>query len=164
MRNLERNLSWILLLTLTLMLLAQVIARYIFFTSISWIEEFSRIVFIWFIYLSISWIIIQGRHIRVTALDYILPPSWRWSFALLADLIWLAFNVLMAWFGFLFVRSEIEVHSETAILQIPDAVVHAIIPIGFALMAVRLTQHMVRVYVRGGPEVLYDTEKVEEEL
>ena len=93
-----------------------------------------------------------------------MPPSWRWSFALLADLIWLAFNVLMAWFGFLFVRSEIEVYSETAILQIPDAVVHAIIPIGFALMAVRLTQHMVRVYVRGGPEVLYDTEKVEEEL
>ena len=72
-RNIERNVSWLLLLALTLMLTAQIIARYVFFTSINWIEEFSRIVFVWFIYLSISWIIIQGRHIRVTALDMILP-------------------------------------------------------------------------------------------
>ncbi len=163
MRNFERNLSWILLLTLTLMLSAQVIARYIFFTSISWIEEFSRIVFIWFIYLSISWIIIQGRHIRVNVIELILPPAWRRSFALLSDLIWLAFSVLMTWFGFLFVRSEIEVYSETAILQIPEAAVHAIIPIGFGLMTIRLIQHMVRVYIYKGPEVLYDTEKLEEE-
>ncbi len=145
------------------MLAVQVVARYIFFTSISWIEEFSRIVFIWFIYLSISWIIIQGRHIRVNVIELILPPAWRRSFALLSDLIWLAFSVLMTWFGFLFVRSEIEVYSETAILQIPEAAVHAIIPIGFGLMTIRLIQHMVRVYIYKGQEVLYDTEKVEEE-
>ncbi len=145
------------------MLAVQVVARYIFFTSISWIEEFSRIVFIWFIYLSISWIIIQGRHIRVNVIELILPPAWRWYFALLSDLIWLAFSVLMTWFGFLFVRSEIEVYSETAILQIPEAAVHAIIPIGFGLMTIRLIQHMVRVYIYKGQEVLYDTEKVEEE-
>ena len=69
----------------------------------------------------------------------------------------------MTWFGFLFVRSEIEVYSETAILQIPEAAVHAIIPIGFGLMTIRLIQHMVRVYIYKGQEVLYDTEKVEEE-
>lgn len=163
MRNIERNLSWLLLLSLTLMLAAQVIARYIFFTSISWIEEFSRIVFIWFIYLSISWIIIQGRHIRVTALDLVLPPSWRLPFAILADGIWLFFNGFMAYYGFMFVWSEIETYSETAILRLPHALVHAIIPIGFGLMTIRLVQHMIRVYVRGGPEILLDTEKLEEE-
>ena len=68
MKNFERNTSWVLLFSLTIMLTVQIIARYIFFTSINWIEEFSRIIFIWFIYLSISWIITQGRHIRVTAL------------------------------------------------------------------------------------------------
>ncbi|MFP6869484.1 MAG: TRAP transporter small permease [Nitrospinota bacterium] len=164
MRNFERNLSWILLLTLTLMLSAQVIARYVFFTSISWIEEGSRIVFIWFIYLTISWIIIQGRHIRVNAIELILPPAWSRLIAFVADLIWLAFNALMTWYGYLYVMSEIEVYSETAILQIPEAAVHAIIPLGFALMTVRLVQHMVRVYIYKGPEVLYETEKLEEEL
>ena len=164
MRNLERNSAWLLLVALTFMLAVQVVARYVFFTSISWIEEFSRIVFIWFIYLSISWIIIQGRHIRVTAIDLILPPSWQRPFALLADLLWLAFNVFMTYYGYLFVMTEIEVYSETAILQLPEALVHAIIPIGFGLMTVRLAQHMVRVYIYKGPEVLYDTEKLEEEL
>jgi len=158
MRNFERNLSWILLLTLTLMLSAQVIARYVFF------EEGSRIVFIWFIYLTISWIIIQGRHIRVNAIELILPPAWSRLIAFVADLIWLAFNALMTWYGYLYVMSEIEVYSETAILQIPEAAVHAIIPLGFALMTVRLVQHMVRVYIYKGPEVLYETEKLEEEL
>lgn len=163
MRHIERNLSWMLLLTLALMLLVQVVARYIFFTSISWIEEFSRIVFIWFIYLTISWIILQGRHIRVNAIDLIMPASWARPVAFLADALWMAFNVLMTYFGYLYVRSEIDVWSETDILQIPEAAVHSIIPIGFGLMTIRLAQYMYRVYVKGEPEVLYDVEKQEEE-
>ena len=164
MRNIERNLSWVLLLVLTLMLTAQVIARYIFFTSISWIEEFSRIVFIWYIYISISWIILQGRHIRVNVLDMVMPKKWTRPFYILADFIWLFFNILMTYYGYQYVMSEIEVYSETAILQIPEAAVHAIIPIGFALMTVRLAQHMIRVYIHGGPEVVYEIERTEEEL
>lgn len=163
MRHIERNLSWMLLLTLALMLLAQVVARYIFFTSISWIEEFSRIVFIWFIYLTISWIILQGRHIRVNAIDLIMPASWARPIAFVADALWMVFNVLMTYFGYLYVRSEIDVWSETDILQIPEAAVHSIIPIGFGLMTIRLAQYMYRVYVKGEPEVLYDVEKQEEE-
>jgi len=161
--HIERNLSWVLLLVLTIMLLVQVVARYVFYTSIAWIEEFSRVVFIWFIYLAISWIIIQGRHIRVNAIDILLPPVLRRSLALLSDLVWLAFNLLMTWWGYLFVMTEIRVYSETAILEIPHAVVHAIIPLGFGFMSLRLIQYMVRVYVRGGPEVLYETEQLEEE-
>ncbi len=163
MRNIERNLSWVLLLALTLMLTAQVIARYVFFTSISWIEEFSRIVFIWFIYLTISWIILQGRHIRVNAIEMLLPASWVRPVAFFADCLWMAFNVLMTYFGVLFVYTEIEVWSETDILQIPEAAVHSIIPIGFGLMTLRLAQYMYRVYVKGEPEVLYDVEKQVEE-
>ena len=163
MRHIERNLSWMLLLTLALMLLAQVVARYIFFTSISWIEEFSRIVFIWFIYLTISWIILQGRHIRVNAIDLIMPASWARPIAFVADALWMVFNILMTYFGYLYVRSEIDVWSETDILQIPEAAVHSIIPIGFGLMTIRLAQYMYRVYVKGEPEVLYDVEKQEEE-
>ncbi len=163
-RNIERNVSWLLLLALTLMLTAQIIARYVFYTSINWIEEFSRIVFVWFIYLSISWIIIQGRHIRVTALDMILPDLWKSSFSIFADSLWLLFNIVMTYYGFLFVWSEIENYSETDVLEIPEAIVHGIIPVGFALMTIRLAFHMYRVYILGGPEVLYQTEKLDEEV
>ena len=163
MKNFERNTAWVLLFSLTIMLTVQIIARYIFFTSINWIEEFSRIIFIWFIYLSISWIITQGRHIRVTALDLIMPESMKWGFSLFADTLWLAFNLIMTYYGFMFVRSEIVIYSETDVLEIPEAIVHGIIPVGFALMSVRLIIHMHRVYVLGGPEAIYETEKLEEE-
>lgn len=163
-RNFERNFSWLLLLALTLMLTAQIITRYVFFTSINWIEEFSRIVFVWFIYLSISWIIIQGRHIRVTALDMILPDLWKSSFSIFADFLWLFFNIIMTYYGALFVWSEIVNYSETDVLEIPEAIVHGIIPVGFALMTVRLAAHMYRVYIMGEPEVLYQTEKLDEEV
>lgn len=159
----ERQISWVLLLALTLMLTAQIVARYVFFTSISWIEEFSRIIFIWYIYLSISWITLQGRHIRVNAIDLMVPASWRRPIGLIGDLIWLGFGLLLTYYGYLFVMTEIEVYSETEILEIPHAFVHAIIPIGFGLMSLRLIQAMVRVYWRGGPEALYLVEKQEEE-
>jgi TRAP-type C4-dicarboxylate transport system permease small subunit len=159
----ERQLSWMLLLALTLMLTAQIIARYVFFTSISWIEEFSRIIFIWYIYLSISWITLQGRHIRVNAIDLVVPASWRKPIGLFGDLVWLGFCLLLAYYGYRFVMTEIEVYSETAILHLPHAIVHAIIPVGFGLMSVRLIQTMIRVYWRGGPEALYLVERQEEE-
>jgi len=162
-RNLERNLSWLLLVTLTLMLTSQIVARYVFFTSISWVEEFSRIVFIWYIYLSISWIIIQGRHVRVNVLQYVVPEFLLKYFNFLADSLWLLFNVVLGYYGVLFVISEITVYEETAELEIPVAIVHAIIPIGFTIMAFRLIQYMVRVYVKGEPEVVFDTEKLDEE-
>ena len=145
------------------MLTSQIVARYVFFTSISWVEEFSRIVFIWYIYLSISWIIIQGRHVRVNVLQYVVPEFLLKYFNFLADSLWLLFNVVLGYYGVLFVISEITVYEETAELEIPVAIVHAIIPIGFTIMAFRLIQYMVRVYVKGEPEVVFDTEKLDEE-
>lgn len=163
MRNIERDISWVLLLALTLMLTAQIIARYVFFTSIGWIEEFSRIIFVWYIYLSISWIVIQGRHIRVNAIDLMVPASWRKPIGLLGDFVWLAFGLLLAYYGWRFVLTEIEVYSETEILYIPHAFVHAIIPVGFLLMSARLLQYMVRVHLRREPEVVYEVERQEDE-
>ena len=163
MNQFERRFSWVLLIALTLMLTVQIIARYVFFTSISWIEEFSRIIFIWYIYLSVSWITLQGRHIRVNAIDLMVPASWRRPIGLIGDLVWLGFGLLLTYYGYRFVITEIEVYSETAILHIPHAFVHAIIPVGFGLMSVRLIQTMVRVYWRGGPEALYLVERQEDE-
>ena len=163
MRNLERNLSWVLLLTLTVMLSVQIVARYLFYTTFSWIEEFSRVVFIWFIYLSISWIIIQGRHVRVNVLQYFLPKSFIKPFYFFADLLWLIFNLVMTYAGYLFLESEMNPLQRTATLEIPEPIIHAIIPIGFGLMSVRLILYMYRVYVKKEPEIIFDTEKTDEE-
>lgn len=163
MANLERHGTWLSLLALTIMLTIQVIARYVFFTSFGWIEEFSRIIFVWFLYFSMSWIVLQGRHIRIDAIELILPVSLRRWIAVLADSIWLAFNLVMTYYGTRLILSEFQIYSETPILHIPHALVHAVIPIGFGLMTVRLIQYMVRVYIKDGPEILFQTEKLEEE-
>lgn len=163
MANFERHGTWLTLLTLTILLTIQAIARYVFFTSFGWIEEFSRIIFVWFLYFSMSWVVLQGRHIRVDAIELILPVFLKRWVAVFADSIWLAFNLVMTYYGARLILSEIRIYSETPILHIPHALVHAVIPIGFGLMTVRLIQYMVRVYYKDGPGVLYQTEKMEEE-
>ncbi len=77
--------------------------------------------------------------------------------------MWLIFNIVMTYAGFLFLAEEMNPLQRTATLEIPEPIIHAIIPIGFGLMSMRLIFYMYRVYVKNEPEVIFDTEKTDEE-
>ena len=137
-QNFERWISMFFIAALSIMLFVEVLSRYVFYTSVGWISEISGFMFVWFIYLSISYITGQNTHIRVQILDFLLPPKWIQRVDLCMNVLWLAFNGLMTFYGIQLVLSVVRYPFRSTILDISMAIPYAIIPIAFGLMSVRL--------------------------
>ncbi|MBW2146200.1 MAG: TRAP transporter small permease [Deltaproteobacteria bacterium] len=152
----ERVISVILLAFLSIILFIEVLFRYIFYTSVGWIGEISGFVFIWFIYLSISHITKKGAHIRVEIVNMFLPRRWLNYLDFCTNLLWLAFNLLMTYYGIQLILSVIRYPFRTPILDISMAYPYAIIPLAFGTMTVRLLVNMRRDFIRSNTKQKFE--------
>jgi len=138
-RNFERWVAVFLIAFLTAILFVEVLYRYLLYKSVGWISEFSGFIFVWFLYLSVSYITGQNSHIRVQILDLFTPKRYIQYVDLGMGFLWLAFNVLMTYYGIQLVLSVIQYPFKTPILDISMAYPYAIIPLSFGLMTIRLS-------------------------
>lgn len=113
-----------------------VITRYFYSLSLPELEEFTVIIFIWFLYFSMMYCMRKNSHIRVNVIDLILPPKGRLAVSILANLILLAFNVGMIIFSARLVHFNFGPFGATSImLGIPDYVVYGILPLSFSIFS-----------------------------
>ena len=141
-QNFERWVSIFLIAFLAVILFVEVLFRYIFYRSVGWINEFSGFIFVWFIYLSISYITGKRAHIRVQILDLFLPQRFIRYVDVGMDSLWLAFNGLMTYYGLQLVLSVFQYPFRTPILDISMAYPYSIIPLAFGLMTIRLSVNL----------------------
>ena len=66
LNNIESYICRALLATFVCLLFAQIVSREAFGYSISWIEELSVYMFVWFVYFGASYAAKMGAHNRVT--------------------------------------------------------------------------------------------------
>lgn len=60
---------------MTLLVIAEVVARYLLNSSMGFSNELSRVLFVWTIFLGMPLVLSRGRHVGITILDRILPAS-----------------------------------------------------------------------------------------
>ena len=65
--NLEKYCCVVLMSVMTVIIFVQVVARYVFQNSLSWSEELARYIFIWLVYLGISYGCQMRKHIKIDA-------------------------------------------------------------------------------------------------
>src|SRR5690606_31541245 len=92
--NIEQLISNLCLAALVVVLGLQIVFRYVLGIGLSWSEEVSRFLFIWFVYVSASLAARAGTHVRVTAFVDMLPPRAGHLVRIAADLIWIGFNAI----------------------------------------------------------------------
>ena len=151
-QNFERWVSVFFIAFLAVILFVEVLFRYVLYRSVGWISEFSGFIFVWFIYLSISYVTGKNEHIRVQILDLFLPKPWLRYVDMAMNCLWLAFNGLMTYYGIQLVLSVFEYPFRTPILDISMAFPYAIIPLAFGLMTIRLSINMYHDMIRGQSE------------
>jgi len=59
---------------MTVLVIAEVFARYLLNSSMGFSNELSRVLFVWTIFLGMPLALSRGRHVGITILDRILPP------------------------------------------------------------------------------------------
>ena len=141
----------VLLAVMTAAIFYQVVMRYVFNAAPSWTEELTRYAFIWCAYFGVSLGVKKNAHISVMAAVNLLPQKGQKIMHIVANLIFLAFAVLILWLGIKTTSQIKMLGRKSPAMEIPMYWVYAASPVGFLCIILRLVQsiyHQIREFNR----------------
>ena len=141
--NVEEILMVLLLIALSLVMMAQVIARYVFHAGFTWAEEFCRYCFVYSGMLSAGYCIRKGVGLRVDALYGFFPKFLKTAIDLGGKLL---LTAVYAYLAFGSIKLIANTTSISTAMQLPMQYVYAAIPLGFGLGAIRGVQDLVKFF------------------
>ena len=132
----EDSLLVLALISMLTMALTQIVLRNFFDSGFLWAESFLRILVLWVAMLGAMVATRERNHISIDLLSRILSPSIYKPLSILATLFAVAVCATAAWYSLEYVGYEYE--DETiAFAEVPVWVCQSILPVGFAVMALR---------------------------
>lgn len=141
--HLEKYLLVVLLSSTVILIAFQVFMRYVMENSLSWTEELARFLFIWMVYIGISYGVKERRHIRVDAALHLLPKKAQKLIRIFADVLFIVFCILIIKQGLLVAMDLYKFGQTSPALSIPMAYVYLASPVGLSLTAIRLLQNII---------------------
>ena len=126
-----------------LILLAQVIMRYVFSRPLTWSEEAARFIFVYVSFIGISYAYRQKGHIRMEVVVNLFPQAVRRGLEVLINLGTIALFCYMVPFSFRFIGIQAGVKATAT--HIPMSIVYTALPLGMALSCVRLLISSLRI-------------------
>lgn len=134
---------------MSVLLFVQVIMRYVVGQSLSWSEELARYIFIWLIYLGISYGAKIMKHIKIEAALAAFPERLRPYVVILGDIIFLCFALYICYAGHNMVVRQMRLGQTSPAMGMPMWILYAAPMVGFGLTAIRQLQtiiHRVRTF------------------
>ena len=142
--NLEEMILIFLLVCMVFIMGIQILARYCFNTSLSWSEELTQYLFVWSVFLSISYCVKKRISIKIEQFLIILPPKAQIALRLVRHTLVLVFCVIMIPFCITYVAQAVESHATSAALRLPLYYIQSAPLVGFLLLIVRVIQAWIR--------------------
>src|SRR5687767_12004462 len=125
---------------MTVLTVVQVVLRYGFGTGLVWSLEATTYSFAWLVLIGMSYGVRTEAHIAVDLVTSRLSPSAARVFAIVALVAGLAYCALMIYGSSLFVDRLMALGTNARDIPLPRWVLTGIMPIAFALLALRLVQ------------------------
>jgi C4-dicarboxylate transporter DctQ subunit len=142
--RLEEGLLALLLGVMVSITFMQVIARYIFNYSFVWALEVTTVLFAWLIFLGMSYGVRVGSHIGVDALVKSLGPRTSRIVASIATVLCIAYALIVTVGGYQYVKKMYDVGILMQDVPIEQWIPRLVLPLGYALLAFRFGQVLVR--------------------
>ena len=135
----ESHVCRVLLAVFVTLLFIQIVARQLFGFSITWIEELSVILFVWFAYFGASYAARIAAHNRVTFQLNAMSRKKARIVEAIGDAFWIAFNIVFIIESIDFIgRLKPFVKAQT--LGWEMRYIYLALPIAFTLMTIRILQ------------------------
>ena len=141
--NLEKLICVVCLALMSILIVLQVFFRYVLNNSLSWSEELARYLFIWMIYIGISYGVNMDKHICVDAVYSFMPKGVKKWYAIVAYILFLVFAIAVVYFGILVVGMQISSGQVSPAMGIPMQYIYAAPVVGMVLTAFRLIQKVI---------------------
>lgn len=127
--------AMLLLAIMTVLVIGELFARYLFNSSTTWTEELTRYLMVWMTFIGASSAIYRGELAAVTYLNDRLPQALRRIVVTAGLMLMAAFLATAAYQGYELVQRSFVLNA--AALQVPMAWVYLAIPVGSILMLIQ---------------------------
>jgi len=142
-KHLEEIMLCVLLAAIVVIMLYQIVRRYVFNSSLSWSEEFCRYCFIWFMFVAFSYSIRLKTDLRVDAVLGLLPAGVRRAVDFFDLLVSLVVTVFLFYNSFGTVAYMMKTGETSSGLHLPMYYVYLSMVVGFGLASIRSVQRVI---------------------
>jgi len=156
LEHFEEGLITFLMAAMTLVTFMQVVARYVFNYSFVWALELTGVMFAWLIFVGMSYGVRVGAHIGVDAVVKSLAPGTARLVGIVATLLCIVYASIVFIGGFVYVRKMYDVGILMQDMPIQQWIPRVILPLGFALLALRFLQVLYKLATGGEAHLLGD--------
>lgn len=142
-KHMEESILMVLLAGIVVVMLYQIIRRYIFNSSLSWSEEFCRYSFIWFMFVANSYAIRLGTELRVDAVLNLLPNAAKRVVEFLTMVLCLAVTGYLFYLSFGTVSHVVKTGEVSTGLHLHMKYVYLSMIVGFGMSVIRCVQKII---------------------
>jgi C4-dicarboxylate transporter DctQ subunit len=132
-----------------------VVARYVFGSSLTWAGELTVYLFLWSAFFGAAYCFKQDAHISITILLDKVPPKVAKGLMLLSHTITFIFLAAVSWYGYEYLQLVIELDERSIDLDIPMWIPYLAIPVAFAFAAYRVAEKFVEILRTPAEEVVH---------
>lgn len=132
--NAIEYLSMATLVIMVILIFTQVITRYIFHFVLTWSEETSIILMIWFGFISVAIGVKRGIHLNISALVNLFPKSLQKIIYILDEVAVLVFGIIAVTCGIDLTKATLD--STLPATQLPSAVIYAVLPVSGVMLSI----------------------------
>ena len=165
LNNLEEKFLVLNLLISTLLVFMNVVLRYCFHASLSWVDEAARYMFIWLIWIGADYTLAHRKHLRIDILSSKLTGKSRVTLEILVLSLWCAFSAFLGWQGIKLVSVVVKTGQLSTATQISMGWAYLCIPLAGIFMAIRLVFEILGILRTGeiiNPELTEEEAMIEE--
>ena len=135
-----------------------VVARYVFESSLTWAGELTVYLFLWSAFFGAAYCFKKDAHISITILLDILPPKFAKVLMIISHSITLIFLVAVAWYGYEYLKLVIELDEKSIDLNIPMWIPYLAIPLSFAFGAWRVAERLIQIIKTPASKIVRESE------
>ncbi len=138
--GLKEYYALLLVMASFVVLIAEVLLRYVLGSSMEWTDEISRLLLVWMTFTGIGLVIRERKEIFAQVFTQKLSAQGKKRWATSIDILALAFNVFLIIFGLQMTLFSWDIKTES--MDLPFSYFYISIPIGAFLAAVYLTKRI----------------------
>ena len=144
LQKIELAIGMLCLAVMLIVIVLNIVFRYVLFKPFFWSDELSNYLFIWMSFLASAYVMGQDNHVRVTAIEERLPSNLR-------NFVHLIMNVIMLSVFIWYIAPSFGILKNlkrSNMMRLPLKYAYFIIPLAFFLMAVHVVNNIIQDFYR----------------
>jgi len=135
-----------------------VVARYLFHSSLTWAGELTMYLFLWSVFFGAAYCFKEDAHISVTVLLDRVNPKVAKILMIVSHIVTLIFLLAVSWYGYEYLQLVIDLDERSIDLDIPMWIPYLVIPLSFAFAGYRVAEKLIYIIKTPADEVLKRSE------